>query len=64
MVLNWKIHRSIIILVSIVSALGLLGFLNMFGYPLTYKIFSGITVAHVLGIAQIYILYAMWKHYV
>lgn len=62
--MNFKVHRSFIILAAIVSALGLLGMLNMFGYPITYKIFGGVTIGHILGLSQIYIAYVMLKHYV
>lgn len=61
---NWQVHRSFIILVAIVTAIGLLGVLDSFGYGLSFKIFGGITVSHILAAAQAYIVYVMWKKYV
>lgn len=62
--MNWQIHRSFIILFSIVTALGLLGVLDSLGYGLAFKIFGRITVGYVLAAAQVYIVYIMWKRYV
>ena len=64
MAINWKVHRSLIILVAAVTALGLMGVLDSLGYPLSFQLFGGVTLQHLVAAGQVYIAIIMWKRYV
>lgn len=63
--MSWLTARSTILAINWVSIFFLFGLGNMIGLDLTQNIaHSGITMAHILGAGQAYILFAFWNKYI
>lgn len=62
--MGWVMHRSAVITVSVITAAVLFGLLNGFGFNVNDSIMNtGIGVATILALGQLYIAFAIWKRY-
>lgn len=61
--MEYKIQRTLILAILIVTIIVLLGFSDGFGYSLNTPVFSTILVKHILAILNIYVLFVIWKQF-